>query len=381
VHADDNPPVTIGKESTYEGGLRRGWLHGKGVRKYHFLQILCMDERGSWYFSTRQGPFHFAWYQNNQELRSLDVNFDQGVPAKTGRSVQCNGNVIVGDLAPGLNFTGHAVSTHQTSGIVYDGQFRNNVYDGHGVVSSPNGLICHGEWKANLRDGPSVTIWKNGTKLDGPWVKNRRSGRTVYTTPLGDVVDGQFEQDNPESREGNCDVVVQSHDGRGTGGGRVQCRYEIVAEFGGLNLVDGTTGKVLYKVGAFTAEEARLLEEQNAKNLVSKPAVTVSVPSAVAPVSNPSTTATNNSAFSLREWLRSFDMEEYCSKFEVMGFDKKTTLSFLTEKDLNEIGIEKRGHVRLFFSKIGELANSNNNSNAAPSLSSAKPHDANPEVD
>jgi hypothetical protein len=56
--------------------------------------------------------------------------------------------------------------------------------------------------------------------------------------------------------------------------------------------------------------------------------------------------------FSLKKWLEGLDLAEYHSKLKKEGYDKPLALRELTEKELDELGITKKGHRKILLNAV-----------------------------
>lgn len=74
---------------------------------------------------------------------------------------------------------------HQTwsDGRVYDGQFDNGKFSGHGkmVWHTQKGLLTYeGQYQNDLKHGSGKFVWADGRTYDGAWVGGKRDGRGTY---------------------------------------------------------------------------------------------------------------------------------------------------------------------------------------------------------
>ena len=68
-----------------------------------------------------------------------------------------------------------------STGIIYEGEFKNGLRDGQGKTINPNGNSYEGEWRNNLRHGKGVFKWKIPDKeynqeYEGSYVNGVRDG-------------------------------------------------------------------------------------------------------------------------------------------------------------------------------------------------------------
>ena len=50
-------------------------------------------------------------------------------------------------------------------GEKYEGEFRNGLFEGHGVYFWVSGKRYEGMWEKNLMNGMGMTVWPDGRKL------------------------------------------------------------------------------------------------------------------------------------------------------------------------------------------------------------------------
>ena len=87
------------------------------------------------------------------------------------------------------------------NGDQYDGEWKADIKEGHGVLTYANGDQYDGEWKADQKEGHGVFTysgkWK-GDKYDGEWKNDVREGHGVCTFANGDKYDGEWKADKKE---------------------------------------------------------------------------------------------------------------------------------------------------------------------------------------
>ena len=84
------------------------------------------------------------------------------------------------------------------SGDSYDGEFKENRYDGRGTFSYINGNVYEGEYKAGWKEGQGTYRWKTGEVYEGGWKANKRHGHGTFTTVSGDVFEGDYRENKRE---------------------------------------------------------------------------------------------------------------------------------------------------------------------------------------
>ena len=88
--------------------------------------------------------------------------------------------------------TGHGVFTIPDLGTRYEGEFRDGFYSGHGVLTYANGDRYDGEWRDDMENGHGLFTYANGDRYDGEFRDGKRNGHGIYTYANGDRYDGEF---------------------------------------------------------------------------------------------------------------------------------------------------------------------------------------------
>ncbi len=55
----------------------------------------------------------------------------------------------------------------------------------------PSGVVYEGEWMNNMRDGYGVQVWPDGARYTGYWLQNKAHGQGKFDHVDGDVYDGE----------------------------------------------------------------------------------------------------------------------------------------------------------------------------------------------
>lgn len=77
------------------------------------------------------------------------------------------------------------------SGIgTYEGEGKNRIPNGHGVMKYENGDVYKGEWKTGDLNGKGIMIYANGNSYDGNWKNNYPEGQGIMKYSNGDVYTG-----------------------------------------------------------------------------------------------------------------------------------------------------------------------------------------------
>ncbi len=93
---------------------------------------------------------------------------------------------ILGDCRNGY---GEYVSK---AGVLYRGEYYNNMRSGYGILTWPDGSKYEGFFKYDRFNGPGTFIWADGTKYLGDWVNGLQNGKGEKTLPSGEIINGVF---------------------------------------------------------------------------------------------------------------------------------------------------------------------------------------------
>jgi hypothetical protein len=154
--------------STYNGPLKNGLPHGKGIRKW---------------------PSGDVQYKGQFELGKFN---GYGIFKKGGYTYE-------GVFREGYKH-GTGVATF-SNGSSYNGEFVNNKRHGKGVFKYANGDEYSGDWKDNKKHGLGTYTWSSGRKYLGNWKGDLNHGVGIETDANGNFVHADwFKDDDPQSR-------------------------------------------------------------------------------------------------------------------------------------------------------------------------------------
>jgi hypothetical protein len=68
---------------------------------------------------------------------------------------------------------------------VYEGEWKDGVRDGRGILMYANGNVYEGEWKDSVRDGRGILMYANGDVYEGKY--DVRDGKGKCTCPTSNV--------------------------------------------------------------------------------------------------------------------------------------------------------------------------------------------------
>ena len=90
-------------------------------------------------------------------------------------------------------------------GGIYIGEMKNNLRNGKGKMRYSNDdkynrYLYEGEWKDDLFDGYGIMYWKNSDFYQGDWKKGLKEGKGIYNFCNGDIYEGEFKNDKKEGK-------------------------------------------------------------------------------------------------------------------------------------------------------------------------------------
>lgn len=77
-------------------------------------------------------------------------------------------------------------------GKMYEGEWKNDLYYGHGKMAYQDGSIFEGSFKRGIRHGLGKFTTTSGIKIEGNWIRDKLHGFILTTWPSGKIYDGIF---------------------------------------------------------------------------------------------------------------------------------------------------------------------------------------------
>ncbi|ATZ81017.1 phosphatidylinositol phosphate kinase [Bodo saltans virus] len=137
------------------------------------------------------GVGKMTYYQS--DILSYDGNWKNDTYNGKGTIVYSDKTTCNGEFKNG-KICGHGVVMYETGGK-YDGKIENNKRNGRGVHIYADGGKYDGEWKDDKRNGHGVLIYADGSKYDGEWKNDKRNGHGVLIYADGGKYDGEWKDD------------------------------------------------------------------------------------------------------------------------------------------------------------------------------------------
>lgn len=165
----------VRKTQRYEGDMRFGKVHGRGVH------VFASGNRyeGDYRDNKRHGRGVFVWADGNK------YEGDWKADRKDGRGVfvWANGELYDGEWKDD-KFHGRGALVY-ANGDIYKGDFRDGKANGRGVMVFASGARYEGEFQDNALHGRGVLMWGKGGRLEGSFVNGSPEGPITKTTPDG----------------------------------------------------------------------------------------------------------------------------------------------------------------------------------------------------
>lgn len=156
----------------YEGSFINGKLNGWGK---------LIDDKGVCY----EGIFNDNEIEGKGEILRLDEN-----------------NKIISYKGDIKNFKKEGQGKEKTPDYIYDGEFLNDLKDGHGRLEYVNSDgFYEGQFSKGFLTGKGFYKWDNQHTYEGDFVDGKMHGRGVYKWPDGSHYEGEY-KDNVKEGEG-----------------------------------------------------------------------------------------------------------------------------------------------------------------------------------
>jgi hypothetical protein len=106
-----------------------------------------------------------------------------------------------GSMNKNYDFSGKGYQI--TNNYLYYGYFKNNEFNGKGLLINKDGSILFGDWVNGACTGKGVLKINNKLEYEGDFFENKKHGRGVETYPDGSKYEGEF-KDNQKNGKGKC---------------------------------------------------------------------------------------------------------------------------------------------------------------------------------
>lgn len=99
---------------------------------------------------------------------------------------------------PSAFFRGNMVTISYEDGSRYEGEMKNDHFDGYGVFWSKSGEKYEGNWRYGEMSGYGIMDYGNGRRYEGQWLHGDMHGKGKYYSGDGTIVDGYWKDGNPD---------------------------------------------------------------------------------------------------------------------------------------------------------------------------------------
>lgn len=155
-------------DQCYEGQWENGCRQGNGIMRYSDGGIYV----GAWEHDQRSGK---GTYSKNG-YRYVG-EWKNGQKEGDGEETYPDGSQIVGKWKRDSLFYGKMTWNN----TVYEGYWKDNYYDGHGVLTSADGIVYDCEWKHGMQEGNGKMTSADGLETyEGKWSDGTYEGYGVF---------------------------------------------------------------------------------------------------------------------------------------------------------------------------------------------------------
>jgi hypothetical protein len=153
------------KGRVYQGHFLNNQKHGKGTFTYSNGD----KYEGNWANGLQNG-YGIRFFPNGKAQGGI---WEKGKLIKPDANIQVVMECISGDCKNGEG------KSRDAKGRVYKGQFKNNAYEGYGILTYPSGDIFKGMFVRGLPDGGGSYYYQNGHTDTGDWEQGRLKGGKI----------------------------------------------------------------------------------------------------------------------------------------------------------------------------------------------------------
>mmetsp|Transcript_8378 Transcript_8378/g.15686 ORF Transcript_8378/g.15686 Transcript_8378/m.15686 type:complete len:662 (+) Transcript_8378:552-2537(+) len=206
--------AVIMREQIYEGELRNGLRHGKGMYIFENGEIYDGDWRrgkmnGQGILLTRTGELIYRgsfvdncicgkgtqWFENGDRY---DGEFRESLFHGHGVYYTArSGSTYTGEWVRGER-CGQGVLTLRNKTSYYNGEWQSDTWTGRGILHNEGECSYDGMLKNNKFEGRGLCTYENQGSFEGTFRAGLKEGRGTYTFSNGAVYEGRFRHDKIE---------------------------------------------------------------------------------------------------------------------------------------------------------------------------------------
>lgn len=180
-------------EFYYEGYIKSGEPFGKGRLVTKNLEVYEGEFKGD--RLNLEGT-----YKDTEGLTLTGV-FANGLVEGQGEEKWTNGTAFVGNYKKGAkNGKGTLVweNSNKAKEEKYEGEFKDNLFEGNGTYTWGTQKKYVGEWKKGMMDGEGVFTWKDGRVYRGSFKEDKKDGYGELEWSDGRLWKGTWKDDKQE---------------------------------------------------------------------------------------------------------------------------------------------------------------------------------------
>jgi len=139
-----------------------------------------------------------CYYKENDELNRVkyDGNWKNNIRDGKGVINWKNGNRYEGDFKYD-RMEGKGIF-YYINGDRYEGDFKYDRIEGWGIMYYDNGDRYEGTWKNYMREGKGIMFYKNGNRYEGDFKNDKKEGKGIVYFKNGNMYKGDFKNDKKE---------------------------------------------------------------------------------------------------------------------------------------------------------------------------------------
>lgn len=163
-------------DGIYTGPVKEGVRHGEGRLDW---------DNGDNYVGHFENGLRSGHGVMTEEKNKRKYEGSWKMSQRSGHGTQTfgNGDVYIGDFA---NDKFHGKGELVTKSGKYEGEFRDGLRHGFGVMAFKQSCRYEGQWVKGRMEGKGLYIWADSRRYEGQWVKGERTGEGVLTMPNGE---------------------------------------------------------------------------------------------------------------------------------------------------------------------------------------------------
>ena len=186
----------------YNGYWKNDKKEGKGIMKYNNGD----EYNGDWKNDLREGKGKMIYndiFEKDILLINQKINYlknqekDERDEIKNEKEeIILNEEIYDGDWKNNLR-EGKGIMKYN-NGDIYNGEWINDKIEGKGIMKYNNGDIYEGEWIKDIREGKGKMKYNNGDFYNGDWINNKKEGKGIMKYNNGNIYNGEWYEDKRE---------------------------------------------------------------------------------------------------------------------------------------------------------------------------------------